>query len=68
MGCGTAEWRQRAADGENGVGDEPWVAARAATGADQRNRRGESKKKGERVGESNPGQSVSCSVGSVRGR
>ena len=43
-----------------------WLRERR--GVLRRNRRGESKKKGERVGESNPGQSVSCSVGSVRGR
>ena len=67
MGGGTAEWRRRAADGENGVGDEPWVAARAARGAEAEPSRG-IEEKGGACWESNPRQSVSCSVGSVRGR
>jgi len=46
MGGGTAEWRRRAADGENGVGDEPWVAARAARGAEAEPSRGIEEKGG----------------------
>ena len=46
MGGGTAEWRRRAADGENGVGDEPWVAARAARGAEVEPSRGIEEKGG----------------------
>ena len=46
MGGGTAEWKRRAVYGENRVGDEPWVAVRAARGAEAEPSRGIEEKGG----------------------